>query len=276
MRHYHFIDENDNVMSKTTLTYLRMIGQTDEDKFQRNSKGKIQTPHYVTLAISENLYQPTLQAIALAYQNKDYSSVMPKLFINNEKLKFKEFEGYQDTFADFLKSKIIHGNQMKTTLKKVLTNWLKANADQAAQGVFLFLRAMDDKMFFYQGKRRGARGQLRYDSCIGFFGGFVFECKVIDDSIRQFVKLDYDVVFHHFYPQQFSTFRKHLEKVNEQRKADGDHYAEQLTIEDEQFANWYKQAISPEGMSEAKAIYEQRKPNLTDSLSLIPAAIEGV
>ena len=276
MRHYHFFDENGNVMSKTTLTYLRMIGQTDEQSLQVNNKGKIQTPHYVTLAISENLYQPTLQAIALAYQNKDYSSVMPKLFINNEKLKFKEFEGYQDTFADFLKSKIIHGNQMKTTLKKVLTNWLKANADQAAQGVFLFLRAMDDKMFFYENKRKGARGQLRYDACIGFFGGFVFECKVIDPTIRQFVKLDYDVVFHHFYPHQFSTFRKYLNQINELRKADSSQFAEQLSINDEQFAKWYQHAISQEGMEEARKVYEQKKPSHTDSLSLLPNAIESV
>ena len=275
MRHYHFLDENGKVMSKTTLTYLRMIGQTDEDSLQRNSKGKIQTPHYVTLAISENLYQPTLQAISLAYQNKDYSSVMPKLFINNEKLKFKEFEGYQDTLADFLKSKIIHGNKMKTTLKKVLTNWLKANADQAAQGIFLFLRAMDDKMFYYQNKGKGARGQIRYDACIGFFGGFVFECKVIDPSVKQFVKLDYDVVFHHFYPQQFRTFRHHLDKTNQARKQSPNLYNEQLTIEDEQFAAWYKHALSSEGISEARAEYEQKKPDLTDSLTLIPSAIEG-
>lgn len=275
MRHYHFLDENGKVMSKTTLTYLRMIGQTDEDSLQRNSKGKIQTPHYVTLAISENLYQPTLQAISLAYQNKDYSSVMPKLFINNEKLKFKEFEGYQDTLADFLKSKIVHGNKMKTTLKKVLTNWLKANADQTAQGVFLFLRAMDDKMFYYQNKGKGARGQIRYDACIGFFGGFVFECKVIDSSVKQFVKLDYDVVFHHFYPQQFRTFRHYLDKTNQARKQSPEFYNEQLTIDDEQFATWYKHALSSEGMSEARAEYEQKKPDLTDSLTLIPSAIEG-
>ena len=113
------------------------------------------------------------------------------------------------------------------------------------------------------------------DSGAFVFGGFVFECKVIDSSVKQFVKLDYDVVFHHFYPQQFRTFRHYLDKTNQARKQSPEFYNEQLTIDDEQFATWYKHALSSEGMSEARAEYEQKKPDLTDSLTLIPSAIEG-
>ncbi len=264
MQEADFIDENGNTMNRTWYSHLMLVGETDESPTPSSNPGtNLQTrqaPLYVTLAIPDKLYQPTRKALILSAQNKDISAVRPLLFKNYELLKFKETTGYQDTLSDYLKTKAVYGNSMRSKLKRVLSKWLKANVKQPASGVFQFFRSIDECLINYAQKARGTRGQCRYQSCIGYFSEFVFECKVINEgSQKQFANIDYDVVFHHIYPHQAEKIRAYIQTMNHKRLKNADQYIHNLPFEDQQFANWFEHTMSVEGMNEAKTYHNSRQ-----------------
>jgi hypothetical protein len=254
-----FIDNNNKPMSRSRYTHLTLIGETDELP-EPSSNGKLsirEAPLYVTLAIPDMLYVPTRKALILSSKEEKYDLVRPVLFGNDDILSFKEISGYQDTLSDYLKSKVIHGNSMKTKLKNILPKWLKANKDQPANGVFQFFRSLDGCMLFYSGKSKNARSNLKYAQCTGYFSEFVFECKVISETqgdtpkSRDYMARDYDIVFHHIYPAQAKVIKNRLAEVNSFRKANPELCTEKLPIYDEDFSNWLLETMTPSGMLSA-------------------------
>lgn len=278
MRDADFIDENGQTMNRTWYSHLMLVGETDESPAPQSNGQSLQArqaPLYVTLAIPEKLYHPTRKALILSAQNKDIAAVRPLLFKNYELLKFKETTGYQDTLSDFLKAKAVYGNSMRSKLKRVLSKWLKANIKQPASGVFQFFRSIDECLIFYNQRAKGTRGQCRYQSCIGYFSEFVFECKVISEgNHKQFANIDYDVVFHHIYPHQAAKIRVAIEKTKQKRDRYPDRYTVDLPFEDTEFANWFEHTMTPEGMDEAKIYHNSKQHNAnTDNGGLMVSPI---
>lgn len=274
MKDAHFIDEDGNVLTKANYTLLRLIGEHDGETVINPMTSKGQAPEFVTVAIPDNLYYPTLRAIVRSLANEDYTSVMPKLFGNDYKVKFLEVPGYQDTLADYLKSRVVVGNHMKTTLKNVMSKLFKANETKTDFGVTQFFRMMDNTMFFYSGKKKGSRSQVRFTQCIGFFQGFVFQCKVKDDKARQFTKLEYDISFHLLYPHQARKVERYLDEVRNKVSQDQHLYISNLSFMDSEFLEWYKQTMTVEGMKLAKKFHDDNVKETSQNLSLIPLQSE--
>lgn len=275
-----FVDNNNNTMSRARYSHLSMIGETDE--FAKNqseqdvlsaNKNTItprDVPLYVTLSIPDMLYEPTRKALILADKNEDYALIQPTLFRNDDLLNFKEISGYQDTLSDYLKSKVVYGNRMETKLKNVLPKWLKANKNQPAAGVFQFFRSLDDCMLYFSGKAKSSRSQLRYLQCTGYFSEFVFECKVTKNGTsKQFASLDYDIVFHHIYPNQARKIKEQLKTINQVRKNDPSLFTEALICEDNSFIDWFISTMSVDGMEKAAKIHK-------DDLKKRDTASEGL
>lgn len=277
-----FLDENGNIMSRARYSHLSMIGETDEftkDKPEVISANKNNivardVPLYVTLSIPNMLYEPTRKALILAENNKDYALIQPTLFRNDDLLNFKEISGYQDTLSDFLKSKVIYGNRMETKLKNILPKWLKANKNQPASGVFQFFRSLSDCMLFFSGKAKSSRSQLRYQQCTGYFSEFVFECKVTKNGTsKQYASLDYDVVFHHIYPNQARKIKEQIKKINQTKKETPNLFVEELSLDDEEFVTWFVSTMTPEGMEKAAKIHKdeiKKRSDISEGLVFSP------
>jgi hypothetical protein len=281
-----FVDNNENTMSRARYSHLSMIGET-EDTEKNHSEYSLETkdeikqrdvPLYVTLSIPAMLYLPTRKALILADQNKDYKFTRPTLFRNNDVLNFKEVSGYQDTLSDYLKSKVIYGNRMETKLKNILPKWLEANKEQPAFGVFQFFRSLDSCMLYFKGKSKSTRAQHKYLQCTGYFSEFVFECKVSNNSTGgQYAHLDYDIIFHHVYPEQADKIKKRIVKINSTRKENPSLFTECLICEDEDFSKWLSSTMSEDGMNKARKVHESNKSKrdvMVDGLLFSPSSYD--
>lgn len=271
-----FVDENGNTMDRAYYTHLTLIGETN-DLDGSNLESARQTPLYITLSIPDKLYMPTRKALILLVKNEEYSSIRPQLFRNNEKLEFKEKTGYQDTLSDFLKLKVVYGNNMKSRLKRVLTQWLIANKKQSAAGAFQFFRAIDNCMIYYTGRAKSTRSQYKYRSCMAYFSEFVVECVATDNSgTKQFASVDYEVTFHHVFPNQAKKIRSYLKTVNTKRTESAEDFTENLMFVDFEFSKWFKQTMTAEGMAEAKRLHllaKEQKHTKQDGLMISPITI---